>query len=92
MDKMFKIPNKQLCEWIFNKSTQSISKEEHVIGQIAKNFKLDNTQLKKISTKLKKSFIPHFNKRMKACKYSKLIFERDGQKFLKNFFIVKFSE
>lgn len=67
-----------------------MSKEEYIIDQIRECFELSNTELKQISVKLKKSFIPHFNKRMKACKYSRLIFKRDGQIFFKNYFVVKF--
>lgn len=92
MSKIFKVHNKQLCEWIFSNADRSISKEVAIMNQISKLYELSDIELKQISAKLKKSFVPHFNKRMKACRYSRLIFERDGQIFLKNFFLVKFSK
>lgn len=92
MGHVFKIQNRQLYEWIYHGESGSSLKKSDLINKIQQIFDYNHFEIEQISKKLSKVFFPHIKRKMKACRYDKKHFEMKGQKFLNNYFVVKFVE
>lgn len=86
----FKIQNIQLYKWSCADGGPRRSKESHIIAKIQENYDFNQQELGQILKKLKRNFLPHLKNKMKACKYIRKDFEKYCDKFLSNFFVVKF--
>lgn len=90
MNNTFKIENKQLVKWCYEKEASGLLKKQpYIMAKIKEIYNYNCHQMEKISQKLNKVFFPHLKSRMKVCRYDKKEFERKNSKFLNNFFVVR---
>lgn len=88
----YQVSNATICGWLWAEENKKKNQIKVIMDEIRRNNCFNEAELKIISDRLTKVFLPHYRARMKQHRYIISNFKTYAKTFLKNDFTVKFAD